>query len=131
MNITSILRPRTLVAFAVSLVLAVSAYGFAAANTVEKSAAGDGETTISGYAVENITYALNATDPSTVDTITFDVVPATGLAVPTTVKFKIGTSTWYAASHGLVNSWSYDASLAPIDVTDFTNLQVVATGPAT
>lgn len=131
MSIASILRPRVLVMFALALILSVSAYGFAAANTVEKSAAGDGATTISGYSVENITYTLNATNPDTVDTITFDVVPATGLDVPTTVKFRIGTGTWYSATHGSSNSWSYDASSAPIDVTDFTNLQVVATGPAT
>lgn len=131
MNIATILRPRTLAAVAVSLILAVSAYGFAAANVVEQSAVGDGETVISGYDVENITYDLNATDPSTVDTITFDVVPETGLAVPTTVKFKIGTATWYTAVHGTGNSWSYDASGAPLDVTAFTLLQVVATGPTT
>lgn len=115
MNIATILRPRTLAAVAVWLILAVSAYGFAAANVVEQSAVGDGETVISGYDVENITYDLNATDPSTVDTITFDVVPETGLAVPTTVKFKIGTAKWYTAVHnGTGNSWSYDASGAPI-----------------
>jgi hypothetical protein len=117
--------------FAVTLILSVSAYGFAAANTVEKSAAGDGATTISGYSVENITYTLNGSNPDTVDTIAFDVVPATGLDVPATVKFRIGTGTWYAATHGSGNSWSYDYSLAPVDVADFTNLQVVATGPAT
>jgi len=75
MSIAPILRTRVLVMFALALVLAVSAYGFAAANTfANPTALGDGSQTISGYAVSNVKYTLDAAvDPATITTVTFDL----------------------------------------------------------
>ena len=58
---------------ALILILAAAIDGFAAANTVPDSGAGDGEGTIYGYEVTNIEYTLNATDPGNIDSVEFDI----------------------------------------------------------
>ena len=73
MSIASILRPRILVAFAVAMILSVSAYGFAAANTVAVSNAGSGAGAISGYVANNITYTMDAADPTKIASVDFDL----------------------------------------------------------
>jgi len=70
------------------LVIAGSAYAFAAANTVEASAAGYTATTVSGYDVTAVVYNLNATDPTLVDTINFTVSPSSGASVAKLVKIQ-------------------------------------------
>ena len=49
----------------VVIVIAGSAYAFAAANTVPDSAAGYKANVVPGYTVTNIVYDLDATDPTT------------------------------------------------------------------
>src|SRR5207249_9866961 len=73
-------RPRVLVALGFGTLVAVTASGFAAANTVPTTKGGDGAGTISGYTVSNIKYNLNASDPRNIDSVTFDVdaAPPTG-----------------------------------------------------
>lgn len=71
MFITALFRPKTLVAVGLALVLTTAAYGFAAANTVPDSKAGDGTGAVSGYTVSNVTYYLEASDPSKLDKVTF------------------------------------------------------------
>jgi hypothetical protein len=46
-------------------VLAFAAYAFTAGNVIPGSQAGHGAETISGYAVSNVAYNLNATNPAT------------------------------------------------------------------
>lgn len=58
------------------MVLTMAIYGFAAANTVPASQAGDGNNAVSGYTVSAIHYELNATPPANVDELTFTVAPA-------------------------------------------------------
>ena len=65
------LRPRTLILVALALILAATSYGFAAANTVPGSNAGDGSGAVSGYTISNIHYILNTTNPANIDTVTF------------------------------------------------------------
>lgn len=75
---------RLVVMFAVALIFATAAYGFAASNTVPTSNAGDGSGTISGYTVSAVHYTLNATNPANIDSVTFTVspaIPATGSVV--------------------------------------------------
>src|SRR5262245_33686788 len=62
--------------FALALILATAAYGFAASNTVPTTNAGDGSAAISGYAVSNVHYTLNATNPANIDSLSFTVSPA-------------------------------------------------------
>ena len=127
MSIAPILRPRILVMFALSLILAVSAYGFAAANTVATSGAGDGNAAISGYTIGGIAYTLNSTDPSTIDTVNFTVTPAGSNPQPSTVQVQLVTSgTWYPAVHGTGTAWSVDLTSASVTAASVNNLRVVA-----
>jgi hypothetical protein len=72
----------------VVLVLAGSAYAFAAANVVQDSAGGYAEKTVSGYTMTGLKYNLNATDPTLVDTITFSISPTSGAVVAAIVKIQ-------------------------------------------
>ncbi len=69
----------------VVLVLALSGftYAFAAANIMPAdSYAGDGSTVISGYTVTDVKYNLNATNPSNIDSVTFNLdAPASSASV--------------------------------------------------
>jgi archaellin len=70
------------------VVIAGGSYAFAAANTVEASAAGYTANVVSGYTVSLIVYNLNATDPTLVDTINFTVSPTTGASVAKLTKIQ-------------------------------------------
>ena len=51
---------RSFIIIVVALALTTTAFALAAGNTVDTSKAGDGSAAVSGYAVTNITYNLNA-----------------------------------------------------------------------
>jgi len=57
-----------------------AAFAFAASNTVPDSAAGYKANVVPGYTVTNLVYDLDATDPTIVDAITFDITPSSGSA---------------------------------------------------
>jgi hypothetical protein len=77
------------------LVIAGSAYAFAAQNTIEDSAGGYKASVVSGYAVTNVAYDLDATDPTIVDEITFDIAPSSGSAAAVLVKVQTaGGGSW-------------------------------------
>ncbi|MCS6994984.1 MAG: hypothetical protein N2117_11495 [Anaerolineales bacterium] len=78
------------------MVLMVAVYGFAASNTVGSSAAGDGAAAISGYTITNIHYNLNATNPATIDSMTFNISPAVPAGGAVHVKL-ISTGTTYTS----------------------------------
>ena len=125
------LRPRIptlrlLALFGLLLVLSVSAYGFAAANTVPESGAGDGQNTISGYDITNVTYTLNATTPTNLDTVAFDIAPTAGASVPTTVKIKLvsSSSTWFACTNTSGTDWS--CTITGVTAAAADELRVVA-----
>ncbi|RLD04093.1 MAG: hypothetical protein DRI32_06325 [Chloroflexi bacterium] len=70
---------RTTTVVLLALILSAVAYGFAAANTVDASKAGEGEGAVSGYAITNIHYTLDVSgDPGTITNVTF----TTDVAVP-------------------------------------------------
>lgn len=126
--ITTILNARTMFALLALFVLSSVGYGFAASNTVSKSGAGDGSETISGYTVTNIAYTVDATNPDTLDTITFDVAPTTvGAPAAATVKVQLNGA-WHACTIA-AGSATCDFSTAPLDIngTDMDDLQIVAT----
>lgn len=76
------------------LVIAGFTYAYAASNTVELTAAGDGAATISGFNVTGVHYNLNATTPSNIDSVTFNISPAAN-----TVKISLdGTATYYTCT---------------------------------
>ena len=72
---------RIVVAVAVALAIGGGAYAFTASNTVPPSTAGAGSGAVSGYTVTNLHYALDATTPTNIDSLTFTIsptVPSTG-----------------------------------------------------
>jgi hypothetical protein len=114
----------------VVMIVAGSAYAFAAANTgIPNVKAGEGVGTVSGYAISNVAYTLNTDDASKIDKVTF-----TTDAEATVVKIKLVTSgsTWYScadtATAGL--SWTCDTDATPgpqATVATMTGLTIVAT----
>lgn len=89
------LRPRTLIATMLVLILSVAVYGFAAANIVPGSSAGDGSGAISGYTISNIHYALNAANPANIQTVTFDITPTSA----GDVRITMDGATWYTCTN--------------------------------
>lgn len=89
------LRPRTLIAVMLVLILSVAVYGFAAANIVPGSYAGDGSGSISGYTISDIHYALNASNPANIQTVTFTISPASA----GDVRITMDGATWYTCTN--------------------------------
>jgi hypothetical protein len=90
MFISTLLRGRFILIAALALVLATAAYGFAAANTVPNTNAGDGTGTVSGFDASNINYTMDATDPSLIASVAFDLSPAgTTNPAPATTKIEV------------------------------------------
>jgi hypothetical protein len=103
-------------------ILAVSAYAFAAANTVPDTMAGDGSGTISGYTVSSVVYNLNSSDPATLDSVDFTLSAA---AANVQVKLVSAGSTWYACAVVSGNDWTCNTAGATVVSMD--ELRVVAT----
>src|ERR1051326_838058 len=97
-----------LIALAI-LVIAGSAYAFAASNSIEASRVGSGTSTVSGYAVTGITYNFVSGDPTKVDGIEFDLDAAAN-----TVKIQLDATAlsgdtdwdWATCSNTSGNHWS-------------------------
>ena len=81
-----------------ALILSVGAYAFAAGNTVDASQAGDGEGAITGYAITNVHYTLDGTDPSAIDSVSFSIAPAVTINTVVKVKLVDTGTTWYTCT---------------------------------
>lgn len=124
MIVRSLRSPRRLIAAAVFSIVAVSALGFAATNTVPATNAGDGSNTVSGYTISNVHYNLNPANPATANSVTFDIspaVPATGTAA---VSFDGGTTWSSSCTTGSTITCTFSTT-QPIGAA-FTSLRVVA-----
>ncbi|RPJ24228.1 MAG: hypothetical protein EHM33_18505 [Chloroflexi bacterium] len=66
------------------LVIAGSAYAFAAANTIPASNVGSGASTVSGYVITNVEYNFVSGNPNQIATIEFDLDQTA-----TTVKIQL------------------------------------------
>ena len=86
----------------IAVVVAGGAYAFAATNTVPDSAAGYKANVVPGYTVTDIVYDLNATNPTLVDAITFDIEPSSGSVLVALVKVQTvnTTGTWKECTLG-------------------------------
>ncbi|MDP1548270.1 MAG: hypothetical protein Q8L87_19830 [Anaerolineales bacterium] len=112
------------IAFAIIAVfiLSVAAYAFAAANTVPATKAGDGLGVVSGYTITSVVYTLNGADPSTLDSVAFDVGAA---AAQVEVQLVATTGSWYACTQvGVTTVWTCDTT--GLDVSTIDQLRVVA-----
>ena len=113
----------------VVIVAAGSVYAFAATNTVPDSAAGYKANVIPGYTVTNIVYDLDATDPTLVDAITFDVAPSSGTVVAAIVKLQTATGgAWTDCTlvAGVAPSMEVTCTYGALDLIDVTALNIVA-----
>lgn len=119
MIIRNLRSGRRLAVLAVFAIVAVSALGFAAQNTVEDSRAGDGTGAIEAYDVTNIHYTLNTANPATIATVSFDLDYNAA-----TVAASIGASTANCAT-GEGYDWTCTFE-APPSVELATTLRVVA-----
>ena len=92
-------RYRIVVLVVLILILGAGVYGFAAANTFDEAGghAGEGAGTISGYQVSNISYTLDASYPSEITQVDFDmdVVP---VALQVGIDTVLGGSVTWADS---------------------------------
>lgn len=119
--------PRVLFVFLIALLATSVVYGFAAANTVPDSGAGDGAGTISGYTIENVVYTLNSTNPQLLDQVKFDIsADESGVAVDVVkVRLDASTTTWYdcTVESGVATC---DLTGTTLNVVDTDELRVVA-----
>jgi len=102
-------RRRLVLVIAAAAALAFAAFAYTAANTVPDTKAGDGSGTITGYAVSNVAYQLEAADPSNIESASFDLDAAAG-----TVHARVFTGAGFTACTNTAgNSWSCDFSPNP------------------
>lgn len=117
----------------VVIVVAGSAYAFAASNTIADSAAGYAAKVVPGYTVTNIVYDLDATDPTLVDAITFDIAPSSGTVVAAIVKLQTVTSgAWTDCSlvAGTAPSMAVTCTYGSLQLANVTALNIVASSSA-
>jgi len=125
MLLSRVLKIRYLAVVMLVLIVAASAYAFAAANDVPESGAGDGNSTISGYTVTNVTYVLNSTNPANIDTAKFNVAPTAGASAPVTVKIQLITNgSWFGCS--VVSGTQWSCAISGVTALAANNLRVVA-----
>ncbi|MBK9546355.1 MAG: hypothetical protein IPO51_11025 [Dehalococcoidia bacterium] len=103
MNQTITITPRRLILLGIFGLMSVLTYGFAAANTVPASNAGDGSQAVSGYTVSAVHYGLDLNTPSNIATLTFTVTPG----IPATGAVRVSVVTppsayWPAAACSFV-----------------------------
>jgi len=133
MRIRRLLNYRTTTIIMLALILSAVAYGFADANTVNPSKAGEGEGAVSGYTISNIHYTLDVSgNPGTVTNVTFttDVAVPAGGTVYVVADDQAATPTYYESDActgvGTVNlSCGFSGTNIPT-VPVIKNLRVVA-----
>lgn len=117
---------RTTTVILLALILSAVAFGFAAANTVDDSGAGDGSGAISGYDVA-VSYTLNGSDPSLVDALALTVTPLGATANADTVQITIDGGTNWLSCTGSNASTAWTCTFTSSEaVSGMAALQVVA-----
>ena len=117
---SKIIRPRSFAMIILILIIAAAVYGFAAANTVDPSYVGDGNEDISGFAITDIRYDLNDSNPTQVDEVSFQILPA-----PNEYFVSLdGGSTWLSTCS--YSSPRVTCTLSGITALGASNLRVVA-----
>jgi hypothetical protein len=111
---------KVLLVVLVAIVLAASAYAFAASNTVNTPKAGEGFSLISGYTVD-VAYNLNASDPTLLDSVDLTLNAA---ATDVKIKLVAASSTWIDCS-GSGTAWTCNTTGQTISGID--RIDVVAT----
>ncbi|MCO5201735.1 MAG: hypothetical protein M9925_08565 [Chloroflexi bacterium] len=100
MIIRNLRSGRRLAVLAVFAIVAVSALGFAANNTVPASKAGDGVGAITGYTVSNIHYELDSSNPAEIDEVHFSLDAAAN-----TVRVAVNGTNSSSCTNTIANDW--------------------------
>ena len=125
MVIRNLKNGRRLAVFALFAILALSAFGFAASNTVEPTNAGDGTGEVSGGDVTNVHYTVGLVGGEPMVTgVTFDY---TSDVAPGTVAAGVVDSGGVILGGGVCSgSGSYTCTFdAPVEITPIADLRVV------
>ncbi len=112
MRISRVLTIRAFFGLALALVLAVAARGFAASNTLLKSAAGDGRAAVSGYTISNVVYTLDDIEPRIVSQVRFTITPPSGTSAPRTVKAKLNSASSSYATCSLASGSTWQCTVS-------------------
>ncbi|GAB4329919.1 MAG: hypothetical protein Kow0010_14620 [Dehalococcoidia bacterium] len=122
MRIHNIRRLAVLGLFAV---LAVSAFGFAAANTGPGTTqAGESDETISGYDISGVQYNLDPANPQQIESVTFTASPA--IQATDNVFLQLDGNGW--TDCGSLAGATVTCNLASnVNVLDATNFQLIIT----
>lgn len=118
-------KSRFIIVVVIALLLSVTTYAFAAANSVPNTAGGDGVGSIAGYTISNVAYTLDATNTN-ITAVGFNASTTVSPA-PTAPVFKVliapGT-TWVTCVAGTTTDWTCTGTFGT--VTAATSLRVVA-----
>jgi hypothetical protein len=108
----------------VVMILATSAYAFAASNTVPASNAGEGQTAIGGYAVSAVTYTYSTANPSQISSVGFTIAPA---AKKASISLVTGGTLQVCTGTGGGPTWTaWTCSISGVSVLSADMLRVVA-----
>lgn len=111
-------------------IFAVGGAAFTAVNTVPATSAGEGAAAISGFAVTNIAYVLDPTNPPNVTSVTFTATANNGdavnVALQTFVEFVNASGNWYACTRvgGVAPAHNLSCDTTPANTN--TNVQLTA-----
>ena len=107
-------------------IMAVGNYAFTASNTVEASAAGQGEATISGYSITTVRYTLDTSSgTANVSGVSFSIAPTSGGSAPTTVKARLtSTGTYQSCTNSSGTTWT--CSFSGVTALSAASLDVAA-----
>ena len=106
---------RIVLALVAAALVAPAAYAFTASNTVPATTAGTGQGAVTGYTASGITYALDATTPTDVDSVSFSIAPTTGV-----VKVQLyPAGSWYSCVNtaGAVSCATTSPQLTAANIT--------------
>ena len=119
---------RTVIVVFALIILSAFVYGFAAANTVPETGAGDGSGTVSGYTISNVSWSLLSSDPSSLSGVDLDVAATAGAGAASDVRITVdGGSTWVTCTGPSGSTWSCSfATGSEPSVSAVSALQVVA-----
>jgi hypothetical protein len=113
---------RALVTLLAAGALAAGTYAFTASNTVDATQAGDGNAAVTGYTVTNVHYTRSATDPTLLDSYSFDL---NGPATVVDAKPVSAQASYDSCSNTSANSWSCPAA-SGTTMLSLNNLRVIA-----
>jgi hypothetical protein len=127
-KVMSLVNGKSLTVLFVLIILSAFVYGFAAANTVPETGAGDGSGTVSGYTITNVNWTLLASSPNQLDGVDLDVAATAGAGAASDVRVTVdGGTTWVTCSGPTGSTWACSfASGSEPSVSAVSALQVVA-----